>query len=79
LRPAGCELQIEVKTEYLPLENELAFINGRSQQLEHMLKYAQLIEPCNADNIVDTSETVVIPGDGDELERASFESGECAA
>ncbi len=56
-------------TEYLLLENELAFIDGRIQQLTHMLKYAQLIEPSNADNIVDIGETVVIQGNGDELEQ----------
>ncbi len=51
------------------LENELAFIDGRIQQLDHMLKNAQLIDASNADNIVDIGETIVIQANDDVLEQ----------
>jgi transcription elongation factor GreA len=56
-------------TEYLLLENEMAFIDGRIQQLKHMIGHAQLIEPGNDDNIVDIGETVVLRANGGELEQ----------
>jgi transcription elongation factor GreA len=56
-------------TEYLLLENELAFVDGRIQLVDHMIRNAQLIEPGNADNIVDIGETVLIQLKGGELEQ----------
>jgi len=56
-------------TEYLLLENELAFVDGRILMLEQMIKHAELIGPCNADNVVDIGETVVIQTNEDNLER----------
>ncbi len=56
-------------TEYMLVEEELAFIDGRIQQLEHMLKHAQIIEQGNADNIVDIGETVVVQTNDDEMEQ----------
>jgi len=56
-------------TEYLLVEEELAFIDGRIQQLEHTLKHAQIIEQGNADNIVDIGETVVVQTNDDEIEQ----------
>ena len=55
-------------TEYLLIENELGFINGRIQQLTDMLRHAELIEAGNLDNIVDIGETVTIQSNGGELE-----------
>ncbi|MCB9419548.1 MAG: GreA/GreB family elongation factor [Ardenticatenaceae bacterium] len=51
------------------LENERAFIDGRIQQLEHVLKNAQIIDTRNTDNIVDIGETVVIRTCDGELEQ----------
>jgi transcription elongation factor GreA len=57
------------QTEYMLFEQELAFIDGRIQELQFMLNHAQLIEPGNEDNIVNIGETVVIQTVGDEMER----------
>ena len=56
------------QTEYLLIEEELAFVDGRIQDLQHMLKHAQLIEPGKADNVVDMGETVTIQNEAGELE-----------
>lgn len=56
-------------TEYLLLENELAFIDGRIQQLEFTIHEAQIIERGEIDNIVDIGETVIIQGNGGALEQ----------
>lgn len=56
-------------TEYLLIESELGFINGRIQELDHMLRFAQLIEPGVAENVVEIGETVIIQSNGDELEQ----------
>ena len=56
------------QTEYLLIEEELAFVDGRIQDLQHILKYAQLIEPGNEDNVVDLGETVTIQNEAGELE-----------
>lgn len=55
--------------EYFLFENELAYIDGRIQELDHMLRFATIIEPGNADNIVDIGETVVIQLNDHELEQ----------
>jgi transcription elongation factor GreA len=57
------------QTEYLLIEQELAFIDGRIQGLQFTLNHAQLIEPGNEDNIVNIGETVVIQTEEDEIER----------
>jgi transcription elongation factor GreA len=57
------------QTEYMLIEQELAFIDGRIQELQFMLNHAQLIEPGNEDNIVNIGETVVIQTGEDEIER----------
>jgi transcription elongation factor GreA len=56
------------QTEYMLVEQELAFVDGRIQELQHMLDQAQLIEPGNKDNIVNIGETVVIQSGAGELE-----------
>ena len=48
------------QTEYILVEEELAFVDGRIQELQHMLDHAQLIKPGNEDNIVNIGETVGI-------------------
>jgi transcription elongation factor GreA len=57
------------QTEYMLIEQELAFIDGRIQELQFMLNHAQLIEPGNGDNIVNIGETIVIQTEEDEIER----------
>jgi transcription elongation factor GreA len=57
------------QTEYMLIEQELAFIDGRIQELQFMLNHAELIEPGNEDNIVNIGETVVIQTGEDEIER----------
>lgn len=57
------------QTEYMLIEGELAFIDGRIQELQHMIDHAQLIEPGNEDNIVNIGETVTIQTDQEETER----------
>lgn len=56
-------------SEYMLFENELAFADGRIQQLDDMLRNAIIIEPGNADNIVDIGETVLIQLNDGELEQ----------
>ena len=48
------------QTEYMLVEEELAFIDGRIQDLQHMIDHAQLIELGNEDNIVNIGETVTL-------------------
>lgn len=57
------------QTEYMLIEQELAFIDGRIQELQFILNHAQLIEPGNEDNIVNIGETVAIQTEGEEIER----------
>jgi transcription elongation factor GreA len=57
------------QTEYMLIEGELAFIDGRIQELQHMIDHAQLIEPGNEDNIVNIGETVTIQTDEGEIEQ----------
>jgi transcription elongation factor GreA len=57
------------QTEYMLVEEELAFIDGRIQELQHMIDHAQIIKPGNEDNIVNIGETVTIQTDDDETEQ----------
>ncbi len=53
-------------TENMLIEEELAFIEGRIQELTYMLDHAQLIAPGKEDDRVEMGETVVIqPPDGE--------------
>lgn len=47
-------------TENMLVEEDLAFIEGRIQELTYMLDHAQLIEPGKEDDKVEMGETVVI-------------------
>lgn len=53
------------QTEYMLVEAELAFLDGRIQELQHMIDHAQLIEAGNKDNVVEIGETVTVQS-GDE-------------
>jgi transcription elongation factor GreA len=54
------------QTEYMLVEAEMAFIDGRIQELQHMIDHAQLIQPGNQDNLVNIGDTVTIEtGDGE--------------
>jgi transcription elongation factor GreA len=55
-------------TEHMLVEEQLAFVNGRIQELTYMITHAQIIEPGNEDNIIDIGETIVIQSDEGELE-----------
>ncbi len=57
------------QTEYMLVEEELAFIDGRIQELQHMIDNAQLIEPGNEDNIVNIGETVTVQTSDGETEQ----------
>jgi len=57
------------QTEYMLVEEELAFLDGRIQELQHMIDHAQLIEAGNEDNIVNIGETVTIQTDEGETEQ----------
>ena len=57
------------QTEYMLIEAELGFIDGRIQKLQHMIDHAQLIEPGNQDNIVNIGETVTIETSDGEVEQ----------
>jgi transcription elongation factor GreA len=57
------------QTESMLIEQELAFIDGRIQEVQYMLNHTQLIEPGNGDNIVNIGETIVIQTEEDEIER----------
>ncbi len=57
------------QTEYMLVEEELAFLDGRIQELQHMIDHAQLIEPGNEDNIVNIGETVTVQTSDGETEQ----------
>ncbi|MCA9945757.1 MAG: transcription elongation factor GreA [Ardenticatenaceae bacterium] len=57
------------QTEYMLAEEELAFVDGRIQELQHMIDHAELIEPGNEDNIVNIGETVTIQMSDGEVEK----------
>jgi transcription elongation factor GreA len=52
-------------TEYRHIQDELAFIEARIQELEKMLSTAQIIEPDEDENTVSVGDTVVIQSDGE--------------
>lgn len=55
-------------SEVMLVEEELLFIDGRIQELTHMLDNAQIIEAGNEDDKVDMGETVVVQRADGELE-----------
>jgi transcription elongation factor GreA len=55
-------------TEHMLIEEELAFVDARIQEISYMLDHAQLIEPGNEDNRVDVGETVIIQTEDGEME-----------
>lgn len=57
------------QTEYMLIEAELAFLDGRIQELKRMLDQAQLIEKGNEDNIVNIGETVTLQDSEGEIEQ----------
>jgi transcription elongation factor GreA len=56
------------QTEYMLVEEELAFIDGRIQELQHMIDHAQIIKPGNEDNVVNIGETVTLQTSDGETE-----------
>lgn len=57
------------QTEYMLIEAELAFMDGRIQELQHMIDNAEIIEPGNEDNIVNLGETVTLQTSEGEIEQ----------
>lgn len=55
-------------SETQPIEQELAFVDARIQELEDMLDHAELIQQGPEDNQVDIGETVVIQTEDGALE-----------
>jgi transcription elongation factor GreA len=55
-------------TEQMLIEEDLAFIDGRIQELSYMLTNAQLIGPDPDGTVVNIGDTVVIQAEGDGLE-----------
>lgn len=76
-RPQTVEAMQEAKgngdwmdqTEYMLIEAELAFLDGRIQELQFMIDHAQLLAPGNEDNIVNLGETVTIQSNEGEIEQ----------
>jgi transcription elongation factor GreA len=56
-------------TEYVSIQDELAFIDGRIQELEYILQKAELIEPGEAGSVVRVGNTAIIRANGSDLER----------
>lgn len=57
------------QTEYMLIEAELAFVDGRIAELQHMIDHAHLIGPGNEDNVVNIGETAVIQTSEGETEQ----------
>ncbi|WP_420642938.1 transcription elongation factor GreA [Candidatus Leptofilum sp.] len=57
------------QTEYMLVEAELGFIDGRIQELQHMLDNAEIIEQGNEDNVVNIGETVTLQASDGEIEQ----------
>jgi transcription elongation factor GreA len=57
------------QTEYMLIEEQLAYIQSRIQELQFMLNQAEIIGPGNDDNIVNIGETVVLQTEEGEIER----------
>lgn len=55
-------------TEYIAIQDELAFVDGRIYELEDMLRYAEIIEDGEDNSIVNVGNTVVIEDDEGQLE-----------
>jgi transcription elongation factor GreA len=57
------------QTEYMLIEEELAFIDSRILEIQHIIDEGELIGPGNEDNVVNIGETVVIQSEDGEIER----------
>lgn len=57
------------QTDYMLIEEEVAFLDGRINELEDMIRHAQLIGPGNQDNIVNIGETVLLQSEEGEIEQ----------
>jgi transcription elongation factor GreA len=64
-------------TEYRLIEDELAFIDGRTVELENMLAAVQLIEPDDDADTVNLGDTAVIQANGELEEYTIVGVAEC--
>lgn len=55
-------------TEYIAAQEELAVLDGRIQDLEEILRHAELILPGEVDGIIRLGSTVVVQEEGSALE-----------
>jgi len=51
-------------TEYITVQEELALVNGRIQELEYILRHAELIQPGEVDGIIRLGSVVVVQEEG---------------
>lgn len=57
------------QTEYMLIEAELAFLDGRILELQYTLDHAEIIDPGNEDNVVNMGETVTLQDCDGEIEQ----------
>lgn len=57
------------QTEYMLVEAEVAFLDGRIAELQYMIDHAEIIAPGNEDNIVNIGETAVLQSSDGEIEQ----------
>lgn len=55
-------------TEYIAAQEELAILDGRIQDLEDILRHAELILPGEVDGVIRLGSTVVVQEEGADLE-----------
>ena len=53
-------------TEYINVQEEMALVNGRIRELEHILRHAELIQPGEVDGIIRLGSVVVVQEEGAE-------------
>ncbi|MCA9919998.1 MAG: transcription elongation factor GreA [Anaerolineales bacterium] len=57
------------QTEYMLIEAELAFLDGRILELQFSIEHAEIIDAGNEDDIVNIGETVTLRSDEGEIEQ----------
>ena len=55
-------------TEYIVIQEELAYLDARINELDHILRHAELIQPGEVDGIIRLGSTIVVQTEDAELE-----------
>lgn len=55
-------------SEYLLVQEEWALVEGRIQELDYILRYAELIQPSEGDGLIHLGSTVVVQEEGADQE-----------